>query len=143
MVYVWCMYGICMVWYGVCMVYACCIYGVWYGVCMVYVWCMVWCMYGVWYGLTYPYGGEVKKMVADPGPPLGSFTVVGWWLIGLYTIFLGINYKLQSARVISILLRMGIELTTLDWKGTLHCNMLCHKAKRTFLSNDNLISYLR
>ena len=29
------------------------------------------------YGLTYPYGGEVKKMLADHGLPLESFTVVG------------------------------------------------------------------
>ena len=76
-------------------------------------------------------------MVADPGPPLGSFTVVGgWWPIELYTIFSETNLKLQSVRVISILLRMGIELTAWDWKGTLQCNMLYHKAKKTFLSND-------
>ena len=76
-------------------------------------------------------------MVADPGPPLGSFTVVGR-MVADRTIynFSGTNYKLQSVRVISILLRMGIELTTLDWKGSLHCNMLYHKAKRAFLSND-------
>ena len=70
-------------------------------------------------------------MVADPGPPLGSFTVVGRMVANrTNTIFSGTNYKLQSVRVISILLRMGIELTTLDWKGTLHCNMPCATGKR-------------
>ena len=75
-------------------------------------------------------------MVADPGPPSGSFTVVGRMVADrtIYNFFSETNYKLQSVRVVSILLRMGIKLTALDWKGTLHCNMLYHKAKRTFLS---------
>ena len=51
---------------------------------------------------------------------------------------------MQSVRVMLIFFRVGIELMTLDGVGPwgLHCNILYHMAKRTFLSNDIINSLL-